>query len=98
MSPRVFLSSIVIRGLGVWVVLRLGVALLAAVTESDPIHLHPLASVLLLVLLVGATWIDLARRNLDLLLPNLGIPTLYPLIAASLLPAVGELALAGLAP
>ena len=99
MSPRVFLSSIVIRGLGVWVAARLGVAVLGVLAElPHPTHFHPLASVLLLGPVVGATWIDLARRNLDLLLPNLGVPTLYPLIAASLLPAVGELALAGLAP
>ena len=56
MSPRGFLSSLVIRGLGVWVAARLGVAVLGVLAElPHPTHFHPLASVLLLGVVVGAT-------------------------------------------
>ena len=64
----------------------------------EPLALAPSASVLLVSLVSAITWIDLRRRNLLVLLPNLGTPVAFALAIAASVAATAELLVALVGP
>jgi len=85
------------QGLIAWAFLRITVILLSRLAGlPNPVVLEPTATIALLGSVAGATWLGLRRRNLLILLPNLGLSVAAALAMATTGAAIAEGVLAAL--
>ncbi len=95
LAPGLYLWSLLIRAAVLWGLLRIGVGILAVVARSsEPAKLAPSAAIVLVGLVSVTTWFDLHRRNLVVLLPNLGMPVAGAVGMAAGVAAAAELIVA----
>lgn len=95
LAPGLYLRLLLTQAAIMWVLVRLGLGVLAFVVGSkEPAALAPGSALLLIGLVSAITWLDLGRRNLLILLPNLGLPIAGALAMAAGVAAIAELTLA----
>lgn len=95
LGPVLYLRRLAFQAIAAWLVVRASYVVLAIRAQlPDPAEIAPLAAVLLAALVAGVTWLDLRRRNLTILLPNLGVPVSAVLIGSAALALGAEAALA----
>lgn len=98
-GPALYIRRLFLQALGAWLLVRaIYVALALRAQLPDPVTVTPRSIVLLAALVAGVTWLDLRRRNLTILLPNLGVPVPAVLVGAAALTIVAELAVAAALP
>ena len=99
LPPGLYGRRLVVQAGVIWFLVRLGVGTLALTAGGpEPLALAPGASVLLVSLVSAITWIDLHRRNLVVLLPNLGTPVAMALAIAASVAAAAEAVVAFIVP
>lgn len=99
LAPWLYLRRLLIQAGVIWVFLRLGFVMLALVADApNPAALTPGAAFLLVGLVSAVTWLDLGRKNLLILLPNLGLPVAGALALAAGVATIAELIVALVSP
>ncbi|MEZ4587168.1 MAG: hypothetical protein R2909_12265 [Gemmatimonadales bacterium] len=92
LGPALYLRRTMALAFFAWVLLRLiAMALALRAQEPEPWRLAPSAAATLALVVAGVVWLDLRRRHLVILLPNLGIPVSTVLGAAAGLALGAEL-------
>lgn len=89
--PGYYLRTIAGMGLGAWALLRAAIAVPSVMAGlRDPLNLSLSTEIALLGLVPAVTWLSLRRRNLGVLLPNLGFSVAAALTVATATAAVAE--------
>lgn len=80
LGPALFWRRLLVQALTAWLLVRaVFLALALQARWADPAVLSVGAATLLISFVVAVVWLDLRRRNLDVLLPNLGVPVAFVL-------------------